>query len=189
MWNFETQQCVRRLPAAGYITDIRSGLDFSSLINFLMFSSQRYRFNVKSCLKYACPCPKDTKPYFQVSRRKPGSQQKGLKLDIMIILCFIAATTRWRTPRALSSTTPATLSRQTNRSLKGWFPWIRFGNLCFPHHIKTITTTKVFAKQTSCSTTFQVSTKIAVSSTSIHLVDFDASSVLLTSWNFWTSQD
>merc|ERR1719410_2312209 len=23
VWNFETQQCVRRLPAAGYITDIR----------------------------------------------------------------------------------------------------------------------------------------------------------------------
>ena len=133
--------------------------------------------------------PKKIEPYFQVSRRKPGSQQKGLKLDIIIILCFITSTTRWRTPRAQSSTTPATLSRQTNRSLKGWFPWIRFGNLCYPHHIKTITTTKAFAKQTFFSTSFQVSTKIAVSSTSIHLVDFDASSVLLTSWNFWTSPD
>ena len=152
MWNFETQQCVRRLPAAGYITDIRSALDFSSLINILMFSSQRVRFNEMSCLKYACPCPKDIKPYFQVDGRKPGSQQKGLKLDILIILSFITTTTRWRTPRASSSTTPATSFRQTNQSLKGWCLWIRFGNLCYPHHIKTITTTKAFAKQTFSST-------------------------------------
>ena len=39
------------------------------------------------------------------------------------------------------------------------------------------------------SSHFQVSTKIAASSTSIHLVDFDATSVILTSWNFWTCPD
>ena len=128
----------------------RYQVSFGFLINFLMFQVRELRLNEMSCLKYACPCPKDIKPYFQVDGRKPGSQQKGLKLDILIIL--ITATNRWRTPRAQSSTTPATSSRQINRSLKGWFQWIRFGNLCYPHHIKTITTTKAFAKQTFCST-------------------------------------
>ena len=105
----------------------------------------------------------------------------------LVILPFITATTRWRTPRASSSTTPATSSRQTNQSLKGWFPWIRFGNFfkSQPPPPPKPLPNKPFAQRTS----FQVSTKIAVSSTSIHLVDFDASSVLLTSWNFWTSQD
>ena len=155
-----------------------------------MFSSQRVRFNEMSCLKYACPCPKDIKPYFQVDGRKPGSQQKGLKLDLLSSCPSLRPPPGGGLPvhRHLQHRRPR-LAKQTDHSKAG----SRGEGLeiCVKHIISKPSPppkpwpNKPFPQRTS----FQVSTKIAVSSTSIHLVDFDASSVLLTSWNFWTSPD
>lgn len=99
VWNFETHQCVRRLPGAGYITDIR-------LVEGNMVLSRKVE---------------DTPCIVIYSTNDLISPEKSLTQRLIPV--------------------------------------------------------------------DKVSTKIAVSSSSIHLVDFDASSIILTSWNFWTSPD